>query len=380
LQKVWLQGDFDRARAVTTSGERVEIMSTGKWNLLGGPDFLGARLTIGGRVVAGDVEVHFHGSDWAAHNHRPDPAYAGVVLHVVLFPPGPHELPARNHEGAVIPTLVLMPLLLRDLEEYASDDALERITARDEWRNVETLARLPAGDLRALLVRTAEQRWRQKVGYARTRLHRLGWEEAAHHTALEILGYRFNRAPMLMLAARHPLGGWTGSDVEARALFSTPGLSWHLQGVRPANHPLARLRQYTSWVAARPDWPARLHALAASLPAPAAGDVAAATKKVRAAQHFPALRERMRDGLLARAVGGTRLDNLICDGFLPLLAARLDRDLFSVWFHWWPGDVPPQIRLVLRTLGQTGTDRPYCHGLAQGFLGWRLGQEICASI
>ena len=58
------------------------------------------------------------------------------------------------------------------------------------------------------LVQAAERRWRQKIGYARARIGRLGWADAAHHTALEILGYRFNRGPMLQLAARHPLDAW----------------------------------------------------------------------------------------------------------------------------------------------------------------------------
>ena len=90
LQKIWLRGDFDRSAAVTTDGQRVRIIHPGKWNLLGGPDFTGARLRLGeaaGRDLVGDVEVHLRAADWDAHGHARDPAYDGVVLHVVLFPP-----------------------------------------------------------------------------------------------------------------------------------------------------------------------------------------------------------------------------------------------------------------------------------------------------
>jgi hypothetical protein len=79
---------------------------------------------------------------------------------------------------------------------------------------------------------------------------------------------------------------------------------------------------------------------------------------------------------MASAVGGTRLDNLVCDGFLPLLAARIGRDLFPLWFHWLVGDLPPRLHLVLKSLAVfDGHAQPACHGLAQGLLGWMLARE-----
>ena len=80
------------------------------------------------------------------------------------------------------------------------------------------------------------------------------------------------------------------------------------------------------------------------------------------------------------AVGGTRLDNLVCDGFLPLVAARSDGDLFAAWFHWYLGDVPAQLRRALPKLGVAGmAGQPLCHGWAQGLLGWILEREARAS-
>jgi hypothetical protein len=379
LQRIWLQGDFDRTRAVTTDGERVEVLSVGKWNLLGGPDFLGARLRIGGRVVFGDVEVHFRQGDWNAHAHEEDPAYAAVVLHVVLFPLAPDTSPTRTQSGASVPSLVLMPLLLRDLEEYASDDALERITSQHDWQRVEELAMLPVGAARTLLVQAAERRWRQKVGFARVRIGRLGWEEAAHHTVLEILGYRFNRSPMLLLASRHPLSDWVRGKIDSERALTAAGFNWQWQGVRPANHPRTRLEQYRAWVLARSDWPARLAEMASVIPPLTITDIDTPTRRVRASVRLTDLRDRIGDRVLAAAVGGTRLDNLVCDGFLPLLAVRMDRNLFAVWFHWFAGDLPVQIAVALRTLGQTGPAQPFCQGLGQGLLGWRLDREIRAS-
>ena len=376
VQKIWLRGDFDHCRAVLTDGRKLEIRSAGAWNLLGGPDFRGADLAIDGQALSGDVEVHFHAADWRAHGHAEDPAYDKVALHVVLFPPGTGEPAARRDDGREIPTFVLLPLLHRGLEEYASDDALEAITARDEWERFAELAATPVAELQQLLQQHALDRWRQKVHFAKLRIAKLGWT-AAHHTALEILGYRHNRAPMLTVAAKHPLHVW-GNGIEPAEIFAESGALWQTQGVRPANHPLARLQQYQRWITAQPDWPAQLRRIAGTLPA--GGVVTTPTKPARETLGLKKLREVFARDICGGAVGGTRLDNLVCDGFLPLMAAQTGQDLSAVWHHWFLGDAPAQLRTALTKLGMAGRGaQPHCHGCAQGLLGWILESETRAS-
>ncbi len=377
LQKIWLQGDFDLGRAVLTDGRRLIVRYPGRWNLLGGPDFQDARLSFTGTPVAGDVEVHFQSQDWMAHGHGKDPAYAQVELHVLLFPLPEGVRAIRHSDGRTIPSLVLLPLLHRDLEEYAADDALETITARDEWRHFAELAGRPVAAVRELLRGKAAARWRQKVHFAGRRIERLGWVAAAHHTALEILGYRQNRAAMLTLAARYPLELWPAAT-DVPGIFAEGGAFWQLQGVRPANHPLARLRQYQVWTAARRDWPARLLAFAEKIFLTGGG--ASMSRPVRVALALPELRQSFADEITAGAVGGMRLDNLVCDGFLPLLTAVTGRDHFSVWFHWYLGDAPDRLKSSLARLGVTdGRMQPVCHGYGQGLLGWILERESRAS-
>ncbi|MDB6114212.1 MAG: hypothetical protein JWQ62_1157 [Lacunisphaera sp.] len=405
VQKIWLRGDFARDRAVLADGRKLEIRSTGAWNLLGGPDFRGARLAIDGRETTGDIEVHFHAADWRAHGHAADRAYDNVALHVVLFPPGAFERPAIAADGRELPTLVLLPLLHRDLEEYASDDALETITARDEWERFAELAATPPGQLHPLLRKKAGERWRQKVRFAQLRLEKLGWTAAAHQLALEILGYRQNRAAMLGIAAQYPLEVWPGR-ADPRAIFDEHRPRLQLQGVRPGNHPLTRLRQYQAWVIANPNWPERLTGMMADLDWRGGGGAAdrvreteniqigaaasrlpergegAATTKARQSLGLKRLREAFARELVHDAIGGTRLDNLICDGFLPLVAARTggDQRLFAGWFHWYLGDVPAALRQAPPKLGVTGIPgQPLCHGWAQGLLGWLLEREARAS-
>ena len=373
LQKIWLRGDFDRTALVLLDGRRLRVRHPGKWNLLGGPDFKGASLRFDdGPEIIGDVELHLRADGWAAHGHAADRAYDGVILHVVLFPPEPDHLTRAGH-GGLIPVLALLPLLHHDLEQFAAEEAVEALANRPASRIHEELAPLTGEDLGALLRRHAEQRWRQKVHFARVRIQRLGWTAACHHAALEILGYRFNRAPMLRLAAAWPLRGWGRGLVEVETCLAAESGTWSLQGVRPANHPRLRLRQYAGWTRAKPDWPAQLAALAPDLPVLSLDEP---TGPVRRRHRLADLRQRIAGELCAGRVGGTRLDNLVCDGFLPLLAAEGARELAGTWFHWYPGDLPPVVNQALRNLGVIGgRTGPSGHGRAQGLLGWLLEQE-----
>jgi hypothetical protein len=377
VQKLWLRRDFEQNGLRLWDGRSLQVRTPGHWNLLGGPDFHLARFAIDGRALLGDVEVHFHSSDWHAHGHAMDRAYDNVGLHVIMFPPADGERLAARRDGSEIPTLVLLPLLTRGLEEYASDDALEKLTARDAVERIAELAAMPRIKLLEMLRAQAQARWESKVRFAGLRIEKLGWENAAHHAALEILGYRRNRAQMLATATAHPLEQWTG-DLDVAEIFTERAGQWQLQGMRPANHPLGRLRQYQGWAKARPDWPERLRSAVPAIQAGATPDTP--TALFRKQQGLPELRATWLRGIAADALGGTRFDTMICDGFLPLLSAGTDAGLFPLWFHWFLGDVPVEVRAALVALGVAGTKpAPFSHGWAQGFLGWISEREARAS-
>lgn len=376
LQKIWLRGDFDRERAFTVEGERVGILHPGQWNRLGGPDFKNARLQLGsGAEIVGDVELHLHAEDWHAHGHARDAAYNRVMLHVVLFPPGAGQFTMRN-DGGKIPVLSLLTLLQHDLEEFAADEAIARLAARPAGRIVEELGMFAPAELTERLRKSGEMRWGQKVHFARLRVQRLGWDAAAHQTALEILGYRFNRSPMLRLAGRFPLEAWSGGTVIAESALAAESEGWSLQGVRPANQPRTRIAQYLEWTRQRPDWPARLAALAETWPENFAE---MSTSVLRRAHRFSDWRKRFADEICGGVIGGSRLDTLIVDGFFPLLAAQSSKahsGLFYGWFHWFPGDLPPLVPRALRDLAVVSIKhQPAINGFAQGMLGWWWQRE-----
>jgi hypothetical protein len=154
---------------------------------------------------------------------------------------------------------------------------------------------------------------------------------------------------------------------------------WQLHGVRPANHPRIRLRQYAAWATARPNWPERLEPFVDRL-LKRGGARSGPTGVARPKLDLANLRTRLTADLAGGAVGGSRLDTLACDGLLPLAAVAARSDLFDTWFNWYMGDVPAAVRTALPKLGVTGgRDHPQCHGFGQGLLGWLLRQGAGAS-
>jgi len=373
LQKIWWRGDFERAALATAAGHPVRVLDPGRWNHLAGPDFLGARIAFGADPpVTGDIEVHLDTRDWDAHGHARDPAYAGVLLHVVLFPPAA-GLVTRGWAGAEIPVAALLPLLHRGLEEFAADDAVETL-AGDVWLGlVEALAPLPLAELRRELAAQAARRWAQKVRFAGLRLRRLGWDAACHHAALEVLGYGSNRAPMLRVAAAFPRVDWVQGRVDPAVAWESEEGAWRVQGVRPANQPSLRLRTYAAWQRNGPDWPGWFRIWAERRPpAEEAGETGMERRRLALRR----VRTELAAGLGIPGPAGGRFDNLITDALLPLAAAEGGAGLRAWWFHWFLGDTPAGVRLALRRLGVAdGRVQPQCHGLAQGLLGWLLERE-----
>ncbi|MBE7537266.1 MAG: DUF2851 family protein [Opitutaceae bacterium] len=380
LQKIWLRREIDIASAHTQCGRRVEVIHPGRWNRLGGPDFKHARLRLNGVETTGDIELHLRAEDWRHHGHHRDPAYDQVVLHVVLWS-GPDPRTEQS-AGRSIPTLALLPLLLYPLEEYAADAVVERLADRACTRATEELLTLPDQERRKTLRLHAAARWKQKVSYLKRRIDRLGWTDACHHTALEILGYRHNRAPMFRIAQRWPLNAWQADPSPVAEACAGETGRWSMQGVRPANHPATRLRQYAQWTRAVPDWPAlfldaaAVRALSGIFPADAPVNPETGSRAFRSSTGITRTRAHIFQHWCGAAFGGPRLDTLICNLLLPALSFQSNADgAQALWLHWYAGDLPPHIAQSLRDLDLLSYEQPICHGLVQGLLGWWIDHE-----
>lgn len=81
LHYVWKFRLFN-SDLTTTNGERVEVIDVGMPNYDEGPDFFNAKVKIGEKVWAGNVEIHTSSQEWTKHKHDTNKNYNSVVLHI----------------------------------------------------------------------------------------------------------------------------------------------------------------------------------------------------------------------------------------------------------------------------------------------------------
>ena len=121
LQYLWKFMKFDFQRAVTTDGERLEILHPGTQNEHSGPDFFNSKVRIGDQLWAGNIEIHLKSSYWYLHHHETDENYDNVILHVVWE----DDADVFSKNDRKIATLELRKLIPEDLlKQY--QELLER--------------------------------------------------------------------------------------------------------------------------------------------------------------------------------------------------------------------------------------------------------------
>lgn len=373
LQKIWLRQDFATGNLQTASGQLLKVVDPGRWNLLDGPDFKEARLILDGASMVADVEVHFSSSDWYAHQHERNAEYNRVCLHVVLYADSGEPRVVKTQGGTEPELLVLMPLLERDLESYATDEALLEMEQVDEVEWIADFLEKTIEQRRMILQEQAQRRWSHKLQFAQKRLAGSSWEEACHQFCLEVLGYSRNRAPMSRLALRYPLEQMRAVDLNFEALFEEAQGTWKLSGLRPANHPRMRLQQYLEIVNRNPQWPAQLRRVFEGTPVLEPTLRTGMARRTIAAPH--AIGE-IRADIFNELVGESRFHTMMVDAFLPLASAAGIMNGCTYWWQWWAGDCPTAVRRFLKHTQMTGKDQPLSNGLVQGALALFINRGI----
>jgi hypothetical protein len=366
IQKIWLQGDFYQEDLRTTSGKRLKVLDPGRWNMNEGPDFREARLEIDGQEMVGDVEIHFYANDWLNHGHDQNPNFERVILHVLLYG---HMTKVSDGQFPPMESLVLMPLLERDLEEYVMEVALLELEQVNELEWFECFMQKPLSRRRAVLEELAAERWQQKSGFARKRLDRADWACCCHESTLEVMGFARNRGVMHKIASLHSISDFS-SGIDTEAIFEAFREEWKLSGCRPANHPKLRLRQYAAICAANPDWPNRLleylrAAVAVNSTEPTEFRKAAEAKELQAL-----IGQEVFQGM----IGSKRLNTLLCDAIFPLSGIALDGRWEAYWRHWYPGDFPDAFARFYRQAGLSDARIPMSNELMQGILALFAGK------
>ena len=214
------------------------ILSPGRANYDGGPDFKDARIRINRITYCGDVELHCHAASWRSHSHDTDPHYNKVILHVVMSA-DPLLPPACTMTRRTVPLLVLHPFL-----DPALQAAWEQMLQGPEWARA---ARLPCKDVSGAVPPRRVEQWLRhlaaerlelKIRRFQERLQQLAdertltvrepypryygdpqqippphreysqrdfaareiWEQVLYEGIMECLGYAKNRKPFIALA------------------------------------------------------------------------------------------------------------------------------------------------------------------------------------
>ncbi len=118
-------------------GQSVSLLSAGEFNTDAGPDFFNAKIVYGNTTLAGCIELHLKSSDWYLHRHDSDPAYDGVILHIVLE----DDRPVYRSDGQPLLTAVIsvpnrMQHIASELESRSSSPAcIERLSVvnKKDW-------------------------------------------------------------------------------------------------------------------------------------------------------------------------------------------------------------------------------------------------------
>jgi len=180
----------------TREGEPVEVLSAGTHNYDAGPDFIGARLRVGDTLWAGNVEIHLRGSDWARHGHDSDPAYDGVVLHVV----GQDDRPALTSQGRPLATCELR-------HDPALWENYERLRHNDGWVACQQqLPQVPAFRARMWLDKVMVEKSQKKAEEIFRLLDdtRNDWQESFYIFLARSFGFGTNSMPFEALAKSLP--------------------------------------------------------------------------------------------------------------------------------------------------------------------------------
>jgi Protein of unknown function (DUF2851). len=257
----------------TVDGDSIYVISVGNRNYDSGPDFLDARVRIGGTLWCGHVEIHVNASDWFRHGHQNDDAYNNVILHVVYN---------NDTERLAIPTLEIEGKFDEGIYVRYNDFLKSR-----KWIPCERLiAGIQQFTWLSWLERVLVERLEAEVKDVFSKLseNNYDWEETLYQRIMRYCGLKVNNDAFERLARLLPLRilrKHLDNRLQIEALFfgcagflersftesypvllqrefkilkskfnlaTMPAMYWKFLRLRPPNFPTVRLAQMASLV------------------------------------------------------------------------------------------------------------------------------------
>lgn len=179
---------------MTVDGAPLYVISVGNRNYDSGPDFLDARIRIGGTLWVGHVEIHVNASDWFRHGHQNDDAYRNVILHVVY---------CNDNERLAIPTVEVKGKFDEEIYERYNGFLKSRL-----WIPCEKLiAGIQQFTWLSWLERIVVERLEAEVKDVFSRLaeNNYDWEETLYQRIMRYCGLKVNNEAFERLARLLPL-------------------------------------------------------------------------------------------------------------------------------------------------------------------------------
>ena len=429
LQSIWLHQRLRRDDLQTLDGQPLRVLHPGFWNRAAGPDFRGAVLQFGREPArSGDVEIDRVPGNWQAHGHQDNPAFAGVILHVVwdASRPASHPVPALALEKFIDTPLA-------DIQLLAGAGAAQDWPETLQGACAAPLAGLAPAQTAELLHQAARVRFERKARQIEARARQTGWEQALWEGLFRALGYKQNIWPMQRLGELLPRLADSGRDAvprrptvavtvwQARLLgvagllppdLSTTGPDqylrgvwdhwwseresfsdvllprnlWRFSGLRPANQPQRRLALAAHWLSTN-DFLPRLERWFTA-PQPAASLPASLLACLQAPEDpFWSWHWGLRSPRLGRPqplLGATRVTDLAVNVILPWFWMRAQagrneplRNIAGERYQAWPAAQDNALlRLARRRmLGRPGSSGVHSAAAQQGLL--QIVHDFC---
>ncbi len=208
----------------STNGLEVEVLYPGRWNFEGGPDFINARLKIGGAELSGDIEIHNTPSDWFLHGHDNDAKYNNVILHVV-----------RTHHccnAASSKTPAIITVIFPDSHLPAFDCNRKNISLKKYSRGLcadEMVSLMEPTQLTTFLCSLGENRLNKKAIIFINEILTNGAEETFLIHLFEAAGYKNNRQPFMNLYRR-----FSTYDMSDHENMKVEAVIWGESGLLPS--------------------------------------------------------------------------------------------------------------------------------------------------
>ncbi len=200
LYYLWKFKKFNWRDLHTSSGQPIQIISSGQQNFDQGPDFFNAKLRIAEQLWVGNVEMHLKSSDWFAHQHHQDARYDNVILHVVWQ----HDAEVYRRDGSLIPVLVL--------SEFVSQQAL---TKYQNWFTNESTKWIACESHLATIKDIVLQNWKERLFVERLEnrsmwvrqllhIYKKDWEAVLFCALAKAFGLKVNGEAFLQMATSLP--------------------------------------------------------------------------------------------------------------------------------------------------------------------------------